>query len=54
MGEIRGLIGDYEYVDALRDFSERAFRYRMRDRAGGDPGEWPEDLRVREWPGGVG
>jgi protein gp37 len=25
-------------------------RYRIRDRKGGDPTEWPEDLRVREWP----
>lgn len=23
---------------------------RKRDRKGGDPAEWPEDLRVREWP----
>lgn len=23
---------------------------RYRDRAGADPAEWPEDLRVREWP----
>lgn len=23
---------------------------RFRDRAGADPAEWPEDLRVREWP----
>lgn len=23
---------------------------KLRDRAGGDPSEWPEDLRVREWP----
>ncbi len=23
---------------------------RMKDRAGGDPAEWPEDLRVREFP----
>jgi protein gp37 len=23
---------------------------RLRDRKGGDPAEWPEDLRVREWP----
>ena len=22
----------------------------LRDRKGGDPAEWPEDLRVREWP----
>jgi hypothetical protein len=23
---------------------------RLRDRKGGDPSEWPADLRVREWP----
>ncbi len=23
---------------------------RLRDRKGGDMAEWPEDLRVREWP----
>ena len=23
---------------------------RLRDRAGGDPAEWPEDLRVRQYP----
>lgn len=25
-------------------------RVRLADRKGGDPDEWPEDLRVREWP----
>lgn len=25
----------------------------LRNRKGGDPSEWPEDLRVREWPDGV-
>lgn len=25
----------------------------MVDRAGGDPSEWPEDLRVQQWPQGV-
>lgn len=25
-------------------------RYRTSDRAGADPAEWPEDLRVQEWP----
>ena len=25
-------------------------RLRTKDRAAGDPTEWPEDLRVREWP----
>jgi protein gp37 len=24
---------------------------RLRDRKGGEPREWPKDLRVREWPG---
>lgn len=24
---------------------------KLADRKGGDPAEWPEDLRVREWPG---
>ena len=24
---------------------------RLRDRKGGDPAGWPEDLRVRQWPG---
>lgn len=24
--------------------------YELKDRKGGDPSEWPEDLRVREWP----
>jgi protein gp37 len=27
-------------------------RYILRDSHGGDPAEWPEDLRVREFPGG--
>ena len=32
---------------------ERAIReggYVLKDRSGADPSEWPEDLRVREWP----
>jgi protein gp37 len=28
------------------------FVAKLRDRKGGDPAEWPEDLRVREMPGG--
>ena len=27
-------------------------RIRLRDRKGGDPKEWPSDLRVREFPDG--
>jgi len=23
---------------------------KLRDRKGGDPDEWPQELRVREWP----
>lgn len=26
------------------------WRVRLRNRSGADPDEWPEDLRVREWP----
>jgi protein gp37 len=26
----------------------------LRDRKGADPTEWPEDLRIREWPAGAG
>jgi len=25
--------------------------YRTKDRAGADPAEWPESIRVREFPG---
>jgi protein gp37 len=28
--------------------------WRLRDKKGGDPAEWPEDLRVREFPGRAG
>lgn len=27
--------------------------WHLHDKKGGDPSEWPEDLRVREWPGEV-
>lgn len=30
--------------------STEPWRVRLRDRAGADPAEWPEDLRVREFP----
>lgn len=29
---------------------EAEVRFPLRNRKGGDPSEWPEDLRVREWP----
>ena len=31
-------------------FSGWTIREPLRDRKGGDPAEWPEDLRVREFP----
>lgn len=30
--------------------TENNIPYRLKDRKGGDPAEWPEDLRVREFP----
>lgn len=38
---INGFREDYQGADV---------RIRLRDRAGADPAEWPEDLRVREFP----
>ena len=26
------------------------YEIRLRDKKGADPAEWPEDLRVRQWP----
>ena len=26
---------------------------KLKDRKGGDPAEWPDDLRVRQFPGGT-
>lgn len=40
---IHGFREDYQGADC---------RIRLRDRKGGDWSEWPEDLRVREFPGG--
>lgn len=34
-------------IDAAESFP---LCVRYTDRKGGDPTEWPEDLRVREWP----
>jgi len=35
---------------AISHGDDRMLRVRLRDRAGADPAEWPEDLRVREFP----
>jgi hypothetical protein len=32
------------------DESSRIFVKRMNDRKGGDPSEWPKDVRVRKFP----
>lgn len=29
---------------------QKVAAFNLKDRKGGDPNEWPEDLRVREWP----
>jgi len=34
----------------LEEYQGAPVRVRLRDRKGGDMHEWPEDLRVREWP----
>lgn len=38
------------YPDDCGPRGRRAEPLVLRDRAGADPAEWPEDLRVREWP----
>jgi protein gp37 len=35
------------------EYDPDPIEYDLRDRKGKDPSEWPEDLRVREWPPGV-
>jgi protein gp37 len=49
----------WEYEAPVRDHA--IYRVRggdycldLRDRKGGDMAEWPEDLRIREWPAGAG
>jgi protein gp37 len=46
--EERVLYGTGPWGPAKEDVEERALK--LRDRKGGDPAEWPEDLRVREFP----
>lgn len=38
-----------EYVRLREDSDD--YEVRFADQKGGDPSEWPDDLRVREWPG---
>jgi protein gp37 len=39
-----------EHDEADTGYQGAPVRVRLRDRKGGDPSEWPEDLRVREMP----
>jgi protein gp37 len=45
---VRGLVRNGLDHDRIAD--ALGSTYRLRDRKGGDMSEWPEDLRVREWP----
>lgn len=42
--------GPIMYGDTTIDIAEKEMWMELKDRKGGDPAEWPEDLRVREWP----
>lgn len=39
-------------LDPSRQYQGADARILLRDKKGGDPAEWPEDLRIRELPGG--
>ncbi len=43
---------DGEEPDHNPNGADKPRWWRLRDRKGGDPSEWPEDLRVREFPSG--
>lgn len=48
-----GSVGSNSLLSTLSEKSHPAClggQWRLRDKKGGDPAEWPEDLRVREWP----
>ncbi len=50
MGSV--LVGDHdEFPTAIHDNGDGHRTFRLCDRKGADPAEWPEDLRVREIPG---
>ncbi len=40
----------YGWLQALDNVRETGHRALLKDRKGGDPAEWPADLRVREYP----
>lgn len=43
-------LGAHAIIDLRYNRSIPGWTRRLRDRKGGDMAEWPEDLRVREWP----
>jgi len=43
-------IGETETMDQSGMISKMYTHLKMKDRAGADPGEWPEDIRVQEFP----
>lgn len=43
-------IGARAQEEAMGEWGVGTFDLRLRDRAGADPSEWPEDIRVRQWP----
>lgn len=47
---VDSILDDPEEQRALGLSSRWAWGAGLRDPKGGDPSEWPEDLRVREWP----
>ena len=50
--EPRLLDEQFRELDASED-DRTPVNLRLYDRAGADMTEWPEDLRVREWPKGA-
>lgn len=42
--------GPIRYGDTTIDIGEKKMWMELNDKKGGDPAEWPADLRVREWP----
>jgi len=45
-----GPTGQFRSRDGVREYARTIHTLPLRDRKGGDPSEWPEDLRVREFP----
>jgi protein gp37 len=38
------------FIDAMGEYFDHIHGWPVKDKKGGDPAEWPEDLRVREFP----